>query len=227
MHRQILNVFAAVIFCFTQSLFGRQFGPPMGWSSSPPQVSSQRDNLELLLLLGVARSAAVMIASALLAGALIHRLRSLRSFTDFRKTDHRIKALITYTSNTGLLIGISSLLSLIFALAWPQGQVCIAIDIVATQLYAVSLLTELNCSREYVYTDGSSIITETVRSPSVLAQPSSQWVNLYTSRRASRGHHMSAQSSSVSSAGINIKVTKTTEIVRDDGTAEIHLKGVL
>ncbi|KAI0822135.1 hypothetical protein BC628DRAFT_700881 [Trametes gibbosa] len=160
----ILNVFAAVIFCFTQSLFGRQvylIWPTFGLlvviaagiltagqfctATAATVLLYMPRTTELtqkIQLLGVARSAAVLGASALLAGALIHRLRSLRTSTDFKSTDHTIKTLITYTWNTGLLIGISSLLSLIFALAWPQGRLCIAVDIVATQLYAVSLLAE-------------------------------------------------------------------------------------
>ncbi|KAL1942258.1 hypothetical protein VTO73DRAFT_6322 [Trametes versicolor] len=254
----ILNVFAAVIFCFTQSLFARrvylmwptyglmivagaailtagQFGTAIA-ATVLLYLPRTAEMARKTRLLGVAHSAAVMVASALLAGALIHRLRLLRKRADFAKTDHTLKVLITYTWNTGLLIFFTSLLSLIFAIVWPKSRVCVAVDIVATQLYAVSLLAELNHRREYLSPDATSGVSDLQKGRS-----GSPWSMIYATRRASRGlqsvrtHYLqpTAQWSSVSSAGINIKITTTTEVVTDaknDSVADesvVDLKGAL
>ncbi|EIW52940.1 uncharacterized protein TRAVEDRAFT_53369 [Trametes versicolor FP-101664 SS1] len=241
----ILNVFAAVIFCFTQSLFARrvylmwptyhglmivagaailtagQFGTAIAATvllylpRTPEVVRKTR-------LLGVAHSAAVMVASALLAGALIHRLRLLRKRTDFEKTDHTLKVLITYTWNTGLLIFFTSLLSLVFAIVWSKSRVCVAVDIVATQ--------RTSSARPSSYA---------IRVHCVLMVPSLQ------AGSGAHGYHWNingrmafvpvppspsseAQWSSVSSAGpINIKVTTVTEVMTDGKDHSIADESVL
>ncbi|KAI0367901.1 hypothetical protein BV20DRAFT_1054473 [Pilatotrama ljubarskyi] len=103
-------------------------------------MSPTDHTLEQIGSLHIAQSVLVIVASELLAGALIHRLR--RSRTGYARTDGIIRLLILCAGNTGLLVGISSLLSLIFSKAWPNSHLCGAVNIVATNLYAVSLLAE-------------------------------------------------------------------------------------
>ncbi|KAI0808225.1 hypothetical protein C8Q74DRAFT_121884 [Fomes fomentarius] len=92
-------------------------------------------------------SGMVVAANIILTVSLIYRLR--RSRTGFCRTDSIIDIIIVYTVNTGFLIGISTLAAFIFALAWPKSQVGAAVDMVATKIYAITLLAEMN-SRENV-----------------------------------------------------------------------------
>ncbi|KAI0330297.1 hypothetical protein GY45DRAFT_1434763 [Cubamyces sp. BRFM 1775] len=78
----------------------------------------------------------------LLTGTLIIALHKSR--TGFKRTDTLIDVLIIYTINTGLLTGILSVLSLIFALVAPDNMIYFALNLIATKCYANSLLAVLN-----------------------------------------------------------------------------------
>ncbi|KAI0776946.1 hypothetical protein BD413DRAFT_610524 [Trametes elegans] len=77
-------------------------------------------------------------ADWLLTGALIVSLR--RSRTGIRGTDSAIDLLIIYAVNTGLLTGMVDLLAFIFALAMPQNLIYVGTLIVATKLYANTMM---------------------------------------------------------------------------------------
>ncbi|KAI0763311.1 hypothetical protein BD413DRAFT_583680 [Trametes elegans] len=85
---------------------------------------------------------AAVASDVLLTGVLIYVLHSSR--TAFGRTDSIIDGLITYSTNTGLLISVFNVLSLIFALILPDNLIYAGIMIVATNLYANSLLAVLN-----------------------------------------------------------------------------------
>ncbi|EIW52927.1 uncharacterized protein TRAVEDRAFT_75155 [Trametes versicolor FP-101664 SS1] len=86
-----------------------------------------------------------VLADTLLTAALIFSLHSSR--TGVRRTDSIIDLLIMYAINTGLVTGIMNLLSLIFALAMPNNLIYAGIVIVATKLYANSMMAVLNSRR--------------------------------------------------------------------------------
>ncbi|KAI0325099.1 hypothetical protein GY45DRAFT_1375029 [Cubamyces sp. BRFM 1775] len=73
-----------------------------------------------------------------------------RSRTGFKSTDSMIDILIIYTINTGLLTGIFSLLSLIFAVVEPSNLIYVALNMVSTRSYANSVLAVLNSRRSLV-----------------------------------------------------------------------------
>ncbi|KAI0648821.1 hypothetical protein C8Q79DRAFT_475733 [Trametes meyenii] len=85
---------------------------------------------------------AAVAVDSLLTGTLILVLQ--RSRTGFKKTDSLIDILIIYAINTGLVTGIFSLLSFIFALISPNNLVYSAFNIIACKSYANSLLAVLN-----------------------------------------------------------------------------------
>ncbi|KAI0631696.1 hypothetical protein C8Q77DRAFT_153945 [Trametes polyzona] len=205
----ILNVFAAVIFCFTQSLFARRVylmwpthgmmvataaciltAAQFGTAVATTALLYMPRSVEAMRKIRITHSALVLVASTLLAGSLIHQLRRLRQSANFTKTDHILKTLIIYTWHTGLLIGISSLLSLLLAVACPASQVSTAVDIVATQLYAVSLLAELNHRHEWQGSDACSGTSGSFRFSPVRARSASPWQMVHANRRASRGLQM-------------------------------------
>ncbi|KAL1949750.1 hypothetical protein VTO73DRAFT_8631 [Trametes versicolor] len=84
---------------------------------------------------------AVLIDS-LLTGTLIFVLHKSR--TGLKATDSLIDVLIIYAVNTGLLTVIVSILSLILALVLPKDLIYSGFNIIATKLYANSLLAVLN-----------------------------------------------------------------------------------
>ncbi|KAI9059460.1 hypothetical protein FKP32DRAFT_1688194 [Trametes sanguinea] len=158
----ILSVFSAAIFCTTHSIFARRVSrlwPTFGCfiaivvgiltagqlgtviASSVLLYMPRTDRLiSYIRWLICGHSAMVMLASGLLAGALIWYL--WRSRTGFTRTDHIITLLILYTLNTGILVGITSLFSLIFVVLWPTSLVSTSVEVVATNLYVVSLLSQ-------------------------------------------------------------------------------------
>ncbi|KAH9939614.1 uncharacterized protein BXZ73DRAFT_99230 [Epithele typhae] len=83
-----------------------------------------------------------VLADTLLATALIVSLR--RSRTGIKQTDSLISTLILYTINTGLLLGVFNVLSLILAVTLPDNLIFVGIDLVTTMLYANSVMTVLN-----------------------------------------------------------------------------------
>ncbi|EIW53042.1 uncharacterized protein TRAVEDRAFT_53459 [Trametes versicolor FP-101664 SS1] len=86
--------------------------------------------------------AAAVASDALTTGVLIYVLKASR--TGFKKTDHIIDRLTLYAVNTGFLTGVFDLLALIFAVVYPDNLVYFAFSIVATKVYANSLLAVLN-----------------------------------------------------------------------------------
>ncbi|KAI0667833.1 hypothetical protein C8Q78DRAFT_951675, partial [Trametes maxima] len=73
-----------------------------------------------------------------------------RSRTGFKSTDSMIDVLIVYSINTGLITGIFSLLSLIFAVVAPNNLIYIGLNMVSTRSYANSVLAVLNTRRSLV-----------------------------------------------------------------------------
>ncbi|KAI0665488.1 hypothetical protein C8Q78DRAFT_986430, partial [Trametes maxima] len=96
-----------------------------------------------------------VLADTLLTTALIFSLH--RSRTGIRRTDSIIDLLIMYAINTGF---ITNLLSLIFALAMPNNLIYAGIVIVATKLYANSMMAVLNSRRE-IASQGSGFVHTT------------------------------------------------------------------
>ncbi|KAI0331566.1 hypothetical protein GY45DRAFT_1322161 [Cubamyces sp. BRFM 1775] len=207
----ILSVFAATIFCLTQSIYAwnvvrllpvygllvaivvavlatGQLGTVIAASVLLYKARTERIVRDIRWLSCV-HSAMVMVASQLLAGVLISYLR--RSRTGFTRSDHIIRTLILYVCNTGLLVGISSILSLIFVLVWPRSLLSVAVEIVATNLYAVSLLAQLNSRQELrnVETRSYTITYEATRQYNLPEKSSPTWTGVFfnTARRSSQG----------------------------------------
>ncbi|KAL1942061.1 hypothetical protein VTO73DRAFT_6591 [Trametes versicolor] len=86
-----------------------------------------------------------LATDTLLTGALIHVL--LHSRTGFKSTDSLIDTLILYSINTGLLTGITGLLTFVFALILPGNYIYAGLSIVNLKLYANSVLAILNSRR--------------------------------------------------------------------------------
>ncbi|KAI0357144.1 hypothetical protein OH77DRAFT_1519581 [Trametes cingulata] len=99
-----------------------------------------------------------VLADTILTAALIFSLH--RSRTGIRRTDSIIDLLIMYAINTGLVTGIMNLLSLVFALAMPNNLIYAGIVIVATKLYANSMMAVLN-SRRSLQEQGSGYVHTT------------------------------------------------------------------
>ncbi|EIW57836.1 uncharacterized protein TRAVEDRAFT_48863 [Trametes versicolor FP-101664 SS1] len=87
-------------------------------------------------------------ADAVLTSALTFVLH--RSRTGFKSTDSMIDVLIVYTINTGLLTGLFSVLSLVFAVVFPNNLIYVALNMVSTRSYANSVLAVLNSRRSLV-----------------------------------------------------------------------------
>ncbi|KAH9896912.1 hypothetical protein C8Q73DRAFT_432890 [Cubamyces lactineus] len=85
---------------------------------------------------------AAVAIDLLLTGTLTITLHKSR--TGFKRTDSLIDVLIIYTINTGLVTGIFSVLSLIFALVAPNNMIYSAFNLIATKCYANSVLAVLN-----------------------------------------------------------------------------------
>ncbi|KAH9895981.1 hypothetical protein C8Q73DRAFT_789768 [Cubamyces lactineus] len=95
-----------------------------------------------------------VLADTILTAALIFSLH--RSRTGIQRTDSIIDLLIMYAINTGLVTGIMNMLSFVFALAMPHNLIYAGIVIVATKLYANSMMAVLN-SRRSLATQGSGL----------------------------------------------------------------------
>ncbi|KAI0364321.1 hypothetical protein BV20DRAFT_1057299 [Pilatotrama ljubarskyi] len=89
-----------------------------------------------------------VLVDFLLTGTLILVLQKSR--TGFRRMDSLIDLLIIYAINTGLLTGIFSLLSFIFAIVSPDKLIYSAFNIVAAKSYANSLLAVLNSRKSLI-----------------------------------------------------------------------------
>ncbi|KAJ3007343.1 hypothetical protein NUW54_g3582 [Trametes sanguinea] len=82
---------------------------------------------------------------SIVTGVLIAVL--LKSRTGFRSTDSLIQTLVIYTVNSGLVPSIAGILSFVFALSMSGNMVYVAMGVVATKLYANSVLAVLNARR--------------------------------------------------------------------------------
>ncbi|EIW57759.1 uncharacterized protein TRAVEDRAFT_48789 [Trametes versicolor FP-101664 SS1] len=88
-----------------------------------------------------------VVADGLLTSVLVTVLR--RSNTGMKRTDTIVDLLILYTVSTGLLTSVVDFSSFIFSLVSTNTLIYSAFGIVATKLYANSLLAALN-SRKYL-----------------------------------------------------------------------------
>ncbi|PIL32306.1 hypothetical protein GSI_05552 [Ganoderma sinense ZZ0214-1] len=84
-----------------------------------------------------ARNTAATVADSFMTAVLIYSLQ--RSRTGIKRTDSMINVLVLYAINTGLLISAFNVLCLIFGFVFPQSFTYIAVDLVASRLYANSL----------------------------------------------------------------------------------------
>ncbi|KAJ8473027.1 hypothetical protein ONZ51_g8125 [Trametes cubensis] len=235
----ILSVFAATIFCLTQSIYAwnvirvlpvyglvvaivvavlatGQLGTVIAASVLLYKPRSER-TIRDIRWLSCVHSAMVVVASQLLAGVLICYLR--RSRTGFARSDHIIRTLILYICNTGLLVGISSILSLILVLVWPQSLLSVAVEVVATNFYAVSLLAQLNSRQELrtMDTQSSTMTYEATRlgQCGIHVRSSPSWPGgiFNPTRRSSQGlQHLSVGLYPRLVGAIDVCVT--TEIIR-------------
>ncbi|KAI1792154.1 hypothetical protein LXA43DRAFT_1060940 [Ganoderma leucocontextum] len=97
------------------------------------------------------------VADCLLTGVLVNLLRAQR--TGVKRMDRIFDTLILYGVNTGFLTGIVNLLSLLFSLLYPNNLIYAGFGIVATKLYANSLLAALNTRSSLRHTASSAPTT--------------------------------------------------------------------
>ncbi|TFK87115.1 hypothetical protein K466DRAFT_127255 [Polyporus arcularius HHB13444] len=105
------------------------------------------------------------LADTLLTAALTFSLHQSR--TGIKRTDGIIDLLILYAINTGLVTGIFNILSFVFAIAMPNNLIYAGLDIVATKLYANSLMAVLN-SRRSLAEHGQGLVHSSSINMSVL-----------------------------------------------------------
>ncbi|KAI0740146.1 hypothetical protein C8Q76DRAFT_706933 [Earliella scabrosa] len=175
----IQGILAGAIICLCQSFLARcvyliwmKFGPQVVFTAGVLTLGQfgmvtaatvllwmRPDNqyAVTIRLLNSAHSGLAVLANIILAASLIYCLLQNRS--GFTRTNSIIRVLIAYTVNSGLLIGLSTSLAFIFALACPNSQVYAAIDIVATKIYAITLLAHLNSRRDLHRIDASGSST--------------------------------------------------------------------
>ncbi|KAI0631712.1 hypothetical protein C8Q77DRAFT_1159461 [Trametes polyzona] len=141
-----------------------------------------------------------VLADTILTAALIFSLHQSR--TGVRRTDSIIDVLIMYAINTGLVTGIMNLLSLVFALAMPDNLIYAGIVIVATKLYANSMMAVLN-SRRSLGTQGTVVHTTSsydlsaIHRQRTLGSRTDRWRGAHTHRPTSL-------------AAIDVKITRET-----------------
>ncbi|KAI0353798.1 hypothetical protein OH77DRAFT_1427101 [Trametes cingulata] len=92
---------------------------------------------------GCAVGADIVLTTSLIC--ILHRSR-----TGFKSTDSMIDVLIVYTINTGLLTGMFSTLSLVFAVVAPNNLIYVGLNMVSTRSYANSVLAVLNSRRSLI-----------------------------------------------------------------------------
>ncbi|KAI1784894.1 hypothetical protein LXA43DRAFT_1100916 [Ganoderma leucocontextum] len=97
------------------------------------------EHLEWLISIG---SAQAITADTLLTSVLIITLHRRR--TGIKRTDSMIDVLILYAVSTGFLTTVFNILAFIFVLAFPGNLIYVAFSVIATKLYANTLLVALN-----------------------------------------------------------------------------------
>ncbi|KAI0357129.1 hypothetical protein OH77DRAFT_1422647 [Trametes cingulata] len=211
---QALSLLSAIIFCFTQSLFARRVAiiwpyygvavamiagaftaGQLGAAIGSAVLFSRRPSENVSRHIGslrVAQSVLVIGASVVLVGALIYHLR--RSRTGFARTDGIIRLVILWSGYTGLTVVVTGLLSLVFALRSPESHLREAVSIVATNLYAVSLLAESH-SREPIE-EGTHSSTSKHRAGPRNCQLPRYPPDIFLTRGLDRRQHMTVMSTS-------------------------------
>ncbi|KAH9914531.1 uncharacterized protein BXZ73DRAFT_106602 [Epithele typhae] len=92
--------------------------------------------------------ACAAVSDVLVAISLVYHL--YRQKTGFGRTDRLVDTLTTYAINTGLVTSLSSLFCVILSvLEGPHHLYLVALSVVTTKFYAISVLVTLN-SREYL-----------------------------------------------------------------------------
>ncbi|KAH9939613.1 uncharacterized protein BXZ73DRAFT_99229 [Epithele typhae] len=104
-----------------------------------------------------------VLADVLLTITLAVSLR--RSRTGLERTDSLIDKIVLYAITTGLLTTVFNILSFIFALVLPQTYMFILFSMIATKLYATSMLAALNSRRALALHLGGRIPTSFELSP--------------------------------------------------------------
>ncbi|TBU52331.1 hypothetical protein BD310DRAFT_981947 [Dichomitus squalens] len=105
-----------------------------------PLSNFHRDSWMVSVLFSLAVAIDILLTSSLI-------FVLVRSRTGFKRTDFTIDIIVVYAINTGLLTSIVGLLGAIFAIILPGNFIYIGISIVATKLYANSVLAVLNSRR--------------------------------------------------------------------------------
>ncbi|KAI0648726.1 hypothetical protein C8Q79DRAFT_466913 [Trametes meyenii] len=92
----------------------------------------------------------VMLANAVVVDMLITTCLTLylrRSRTGFKRTDSLVDLLVVYTINTGLSTSLITLPAMISAIVMPDNLIWSALYVIASKMYANSLLAVLNSRR--------------------------------------------------------------------------------
>ncbi|KAJ2986636.1 hypothetical protein NUW54_g9693 [Trametes sanguinea] len=115
--------------------------------------------------------------------------------------------------------GITSLFSLIFVVLWPTSLVSTSVEVVATNLYVVSLLSQLNSRQSLSGMDQPLIVCEANRTLVQVHARSSPNTGMFNSRsrRVSQGQNMSVHWNARPIQFPKITVTVTREVRYDDG----------
>ncbi|KAI0636305.1 hypothetical protein C8Q77DRAFT_1102964 [Trametes polyzona] len=93
-----------------------------------------------------AGAAMAVVADGLFTSVLVTVLK--RNVTGMKRTDTVVDILILYAVSTGLLTSLVNFLSFIFSLVSPSNLIYTSFGIVATKLYANSLLAALNARKD-------------------------------------------------------------------------------
>ncbi|KAI1792149.1 hypothetical protein LXA43DRAFT_362598 [Ganoderma leucocontextum] len=109
-----------------------------------------------------------VVADGLITAVLVNLLRS--KHIGVKRMDRILNTLILYTINTGLLTGTLDLLSFLFALIYPNNLIYAAFGIVATKMYANSLLAALN-TRNSLRTGPNCVLTISAAESNTLFAP--------------------------------------------------------
>ncbi|TBU39142.1 hypothetical protein BD309DRAFT_872912 [Dichomitus squalens] len=105
-----------------------------------PLSNFHRDSWMVSVLFSLAVAIDILLTSSLI-------FVLVRSRTGFKRTDFTIDIIVVYAINTGVWLHIVGLLGAIFAIILPGNFIYIGISIVATKLYANSVLAVLNSRR--------------------------------------------------------------------------------
>ncbi|KAI0688912.1 hypothetical protein C8Q76DRAFT_803363 [Earliella scabrosa] len=111
-------------------------------------------HLSDLAWIEAAATGSLAIGDTMLTIVLVYALRQGRS--GWKKTDSMIDTLVLYSITTGLLTGVMNLFSFILSLVYPSNLYWSGFGIVATRLYANTLLAAANLTKRGVHTFGTT-----------------------------------------------------------------------